>query len=182
MSSLELALAFVLLTSPADAPVCEYSYSLSVTAKNLAIDLELLCTRERPHVFVRERDWKTDVHLIRCRHKELIDAPFVIDAQRFPPRTQINDLLSLNRMIHRRLDNERDMTWSYRRESYRQALNELDRIQTTLDFVRDAHCEYYFVTVRRRALVELRKNIGEEAYYAGRLPSPVPVEYLQEIR
>jgi hypothetical protein len=47
--------------------------------------------------------------------------------------------------------------------------------------VRDARCDYYYVTVRRLALKRLRELVGDEAYYAGNLPPCVPIWRLQEM-
>ena len=41
--------------------------------------------------------------------------------------------------------------------------------------MRDARCEYYYITVRRQALKRLRTMIGAEAYDAAELPPYVPL-------
>ena len=41
--------------------------------------------------------------------------------------------------------------------------------------VRDARSEYYYVTVRRQALVLLRHLAGNHAFYSGQLPPHVPI-------
>ena len=52
----------------------------------------------------------------------------------------------------------------------RTALQETDHLYQVWDNVRDARCEYYYVTVRRQALKKLREMIGENAYYQGQMP------------
>jgi hypothetical protein len=48
--------------------------------------------------------------------------------------------------------------------------------------VRDARCEYYYVTVRRQALKRLKDMLGEDDYYAAKLPPHVPIWRFEEIR
>ena len=50
------------------------------------------------------------------------------------------------------------------------------------DAVRDARCEFYYVTVRRQSLQKLRDLIGKEAYAAGELPDYVPTWRFLPIR
>ena len=50
------------------------------------------------------------------------------------------------------------------------------------DAVRDARCEFYYVTVRRQALKKLRDLVGEEAYLAGTLPPNVPTWRFNELK
>ena len=63
----------------------------------------------------------------------------------------------------------------------RTALQETDHLYYIWDTVRDARCEYYYVTVRRQALKRLRDLLGEEAYYTTKLPPFVPLWRFQSI-
>ncbi len=62
-----------------------------------------------------------------------------------------------------------------RGEWLRATIQETDRLYQVWDKVRDARCDYYYVTVRRTALKDLRALIGDQAYYAGDLPPCVPL-------
>ena len=64
----------------------------------------------------------------------------------------------------------------------RAALKETDWLYQIWDAVRDARCEYYYVTVRRQALKRLQTMLGSEAYSAADLPPYVPVWRFQEIK
>ena len=66
-------------------------------------------------------------------------------------------------------------------DELRIALNETDHLYQVWDSVRDARCNYYYVTVRRQALKTLREMIGTEAFYRGELPPHVPVWRFPEI-
>ena len=57
----------------------------------------------------------------------------------------------------------------------REMLQEVDRLYNIWDTVRDARCDYYYVTVRRQALKKLRETVGDDAYYSGALPPHVPI-------
>ena len=63
----------------------------------------------------------------------------------------------------------------------RAILQETDQLYQIWDTVRDARCEYYYVTVRRQALKRLREALGDEAYFSGRLPPHVPLWRFQQI-
>ena len=62
----------------------------------------------------------------------------------------------------------------------RVALQETDRLYQVWDKVRDARCPYYYVTVRRQALKQLRELVGEDSYYSGNLPPCVPLWHFRE--
>ena len=52
----------------------------------------------------------------------------------------------------------------------RAALKETDWLYQVWDAVRDARCEYYYVTVRRQSLKRLQTMLGADAYSAADLP------------
>ena len=52
---------------------------------------------------------------------------------------------------------------------------EADQLYRVWDAVRDARCDFYYVTARRQALHKLRNAIGDDAYACGALPPNIPV-------
>jgi hypothetical protein len=60
-------------------------------------------------------------------------------------------------------------------------MQEADRLYQVWDTVRDARCDYYYVTVRRQALKRLRDMLGSDAYYSGVLPPHVPLWRFQRV-
>ncbi len=52
---------------------------------------------------------------------------------------------------------------------------ETDRLYKVWDAVRDARCEFYYVSVRRQALMRLKDMLGEDDYRSTNLPPNVPV-------
>jgi hypothetical protein len=111
---------------------------------------------------------------LRRRYQELSDAPPLCDCIRFPDCSLVNKLLSFNRSYHQHLVSRQALDPTGRWELH-EALQEADRLYQIWDTVRDARCDYYYVTVRRQALKSLREAIGPQAYYAGCLPPHVPV-------
>lgn len=157
---------------PADA------YDAFVTVRpvlqTLALDWELLDPRETRYVMNRPEDFTGDLKLLRRRYGELREAPPSYDCMRFPDRNLINELLKFNREYRQHLEARQaseSMYWWELRES----MIECDRIYQVWDLVREANCDYYYVTVRRQALKKLQESLGDQAYYSGVLPPHVPV-------
>jgi len=146
----------------------------------LATEWEILDSREIRYVLARPEDFASDLQLLRRRQRDLAGAPLVGDADRFPERSTVNDLLAFNRTYRQHLD-QGAATASSRYAEVRSALQETDHLYYIWDTVRDARCEYYYVTVRRQALKRLRDLVGDEAYAATRMPPHVPIWRFQEI-
>jgi len=178
MSGTELWLAATLLSAPAGAPLPEITAeewpALQAAVHSLAVEWEILDPRELKYVLAKREDAEGDLNLLRRRHEELKDAPRLNDSARFPERAAVNDMLAFNRAFRRHLDG-RQVLEVDRAACYREALQETDRLYCIWDAVRDARCEFYYVTVRRQALKKLRGLVGPEVYYAGNLPPYVPL-------
>lgn len=183
MLPLDYLLAVVLLTAPPGptdtAEVPGLFPALRLPLRALAVDLEILDPREVRYILARPEDFAADLKLLRHRYQELGTAPAVDDALRFPERTTVNELLAFNRNYRRRLDLRQPLELVHGWE-LRIALQETDRLYQIWDRVRDARCPYYYVTVRRQALKQLRELVGEEAYYSGDLPPCVPLWLFRE--
>jgi hypothetical protein len=172
-------LAFSLLTAPPDiqlpsAGATASCPALKATLQQLAVDCEILDPREVRYVLNRPEEFNTDLALLRRRQQELADAPPLADGDRFPDRATINELLSFNRAYRQPIDVRQSMEpanwWALQK-----TLQETDSLYQLWDTVRDARCEYYYVSVRRQALKKLRQEVGGEAYYNGQLPPHVPL-------
>jgi len=182
MFPLDYLLAVALLTAPVDGSEAtpDVYASLSPTIQAVAIQWEILDPREVRYVLTRSEDFASDLKLLRRRYQELASAPPVSDCQRFPDRATISDLLTFNRAYRQHLDSRLSVEL-VRWWDLREAVQEADRLYQVWDTVRDARCDYYYVTVRRQALKRLRDTIGPEAYYGGRLPPHVPLWRFQRI-
>jgi hypothetical protein len=183
MFTLDYLFAAVLLTAPADRDVAlspELFATVGPAAQQLALKWEILDPREVRYVLARPEDFAADLKLLQRRYHELANAPPVADCLRFPDRATVSDLLAFNRAYRQQMDARQAIELVHWWE-YREAVQEADKLYQVWDNVRDARCDYYYVTVRRHALQKLREAIGPEAYYAGRLPPHVPVWRFQRI-
>lgn len=182
------ALALALLTSaPVDKPAELQKESAEINTaamravmQQIAIQFEILDKREVKYVLSRPEDFATDLNLLRKRYVELRDAPPLCDAMRFPDRSLVNELLTFNRNYRSHMD-ARSHIDLLNAEFIHDAISETDQLYQIWDLVRDCRCDYYYVTVRRQALMKLRDKVGYAAYYSGCLPPHVPVWRFQRV-
>lgn len=69
-----------------------------------------------------------------------------------------------------------------RADIFTAVIQETDTLYRAWDKIRDARCDFYYVSVRRRGLLDLRTMIGEKAYNENRLPEYVPIWRFNERR
>ena len=177
MLALDSVLAAALLTTtvvPEPAKLQALYPSIRAPLQALALRWEILDPRELKYVLARPEDFPSDLSLLRRRYHDLAHAPAVADCARFPERSVVNDLLSFNRAYRQSVDVRQPVELLHWGE-LRLAIQETDRLYQIWDTVRDARCDYYYVTVRRQALKRLRELIGDEAYYNATLPPCVPL-------
>ena len=176
MFACEIILAAAILTAPKDLPLppnqAVWVEALRPALLTLAVDAEILDPRER--AFLLTQDPAGDLAVLQSRNDDLARAPRLGDCHRFPERKLINDFLALNRSYKNDL-NARLAIDLVHAEVLRTAIVEPDQLYQVWDSIRDARCDYYYVTVRRQALSLLRDLIGGEAFYNGVMPPNVPV-------
>lgn len=179
MLTCELILAAALLTAPLETTIpAEMAGAIAAVRPALlaaAIDAEILDPREKN--FMLAQDLVGDLALLQQRYHDMIDLPRIDECQRFPDRKLVNELLALNRAYRAHLV-ERLAIDLVHAGDIRDAICETDQLYQVWDAVRDAHCEHYYVTIRRQALGLLRTLVGAENFYRGRLPPPIPVWHL----
>lgn len=177
MSATDLILAATLLTAPVgtpeQAPPEDRWVAVRDAVHKTAVAWEIMDPRETRYVMANRDDFETDLNLLRKRHAELADAPKLTDCQRLPDRRTVNELIKFNRAYRKHLE-ERQVWEADRTDILGVAISETDRLYRQWDAVRDAQCDFYYVTVRRAALVKLREAIGTDAFASGRMPSYVP--------
>jgi len=159
----------------------ELFHLVNFAAQQIALEWEIIDPREVRWVLTRSEDFHSDLRMLRNRNRDLWDAPSAADALRFPDRASINELLSFNRGYRQHVDVAM-AGFPHRYWEFKAVLQETDHLYKVWDLVRDARCEYYYITVQRRALKDLRELIGMEAYYRGNLPPHVPLWRFQQIR
>lgn len=174
----EMALAESLLAAPAgvveEFPADESRRSrLGEAVRRIAVRDELLDPRECSYFLVTPEAFQADLDILRVRRASLAGAPLVGDANRLPNRDAVNNLATFNRAFRRHLENR--LVWEAERSDlFGSVLEETDRLYRVWDAVRDARCEFYYVTVRRDALARLVRLIGADAYERMELPPHVP--------
>lgn len=154
---------------------------LGETVQYIAVKWEILDEREARYVLVEEKSFHTDLNLLRTRYVELADAPCCNDCMRFPPRIIINEYVSFNRAYRQHIEIIQSLSPGKQAE-YREICRQVDLLYSVWESVRDAQGEYYYITVRRQALLRLKKLLGDEDYYNGRLPPHVPTWSFEEIK
>lgn len=156
----------------------QYRY-LKYDLRFVAISLEILDKQEEAFYFHKEEDFVSDLYLLKRRHSELLNAPYIEDRHLFPSRDEINYLLPINRGYY---DFVKSLKETYPSHWYEidQVLHEVDEIYRVYDLVRDIQCPYYYITTRRKSLLTLREKLGPD-YYLGILPDILPVHRLVRI-
>jgi len=182
-SAFSYLVAVTLLTAPADTPEpapdpADWT-ALQEALIAVSIDWEILDRRETRYVFARIEDFEDNVNLIRRRYVELSNAPKLDDCRRFPDHRTVNELLGFNRAYRRYLDARQPMDQD-RSAQLGEVLKETDSLYHIWDAVRDARCDYYYVTVRRQALKRLKELLGDDEYRTGTLPPYVPLWRFEE--
>lgn len=177
MSPSDLFLASVLLAAPMgtpeQVPPPERWASVQAALHQAAIELEILDRRETGYVLAKPEDYQDDLDFLRKRRAALADAPLLAESERLPDRRTIGEYIRFNRAFRKTLDTR--LIWEAdRADLIGEAIRETDRLYSTWDAIRDARCDFQYVTVRRLALKKLRDHIGEKAYEEGEMPPYVP--------
>ena len=173
MFTCECLMAALLLTAPQDAPQDRaWTELLRPSILALAMEAEVLDPREKG--FVMGQDPLGDLAMLQSRYAEFAKTPLLCEATRFPERKLVNEFLALNRAYRNQLTQRLGIDLVHC-EEIRMAVQDTDQLYQIWDAVRDARCDYYYVTVRRQSLGLLRDLIGAEAFYSGHMPPQVPV-------
>ena len=177
MAASDLILAAALLTAPVGTPEQtppeDRWTAMRDAVHQTAVAWEIMDSRETRYVMATRDDFEPDLNLLRKRYAELADAPKLSDCHRLPDRRTVNELIKFNRAFRKHLE-ERQVWESDRADVLHEAMQETDRLYRQWDAIRDAQCDFYYVTVRRAALKKLREALGADAFNAGRMPPYVP--------
>ena len=184
MTLLELILAVALLSAPPDTldlpDTLVVHSAVAPAVRAVAMDWELLDPRETDYL-KNAKDFGSDLKLLQGRFEEYHGAPRVAEVNRFPARDLVGDMLACNRSYRDGINSRLDIDMVHADE-LRTIIAETDLLYRIYDALRDARCEYFYVTYRRQALAQLRDLIGIEAFYGGQLPPHVPLWRIPEAR
>ena len=151
----DLMLAIILLTAPVGTPENKPPFdrypAVCQAICDRAVHLEIMDRRETSYFFANGTDWQADLDLLRKRLADLQDAPTIAEIEGFFPNRRISsDLCKFNREFRSYLE-DRVLWENDRADLLWQAIEETDALFSTWDKIRDASCEYYYVTARRLA-------------------------------
>lgn len=166
MNASDLFLAVTLLTAPVNTPEptpCEDRWpAVRDAIHKTAVDWEIMDPRETRYLMACRDDFDADLNLLRKRYIELKDAPRLSDCKLLPDRKTVNDLITFNRAFRKHL--EEKLVWEQdRADVYNEAIRETDVCYRQWDAMRDAQCDFYYVTVRRAALLKAKELWGKDA-------------------
>jgi hypothetical protein len=180
-----LLLAITLLTRPAPltgvADPAGLHKALAPSLRQIAMHWQILDHRELEDILKDSKHFAEDLDLLQKRLEEMNGAPAVLEGERLPDREVVSNYLTLNRSYHQELTDRLTLDRVHS-EEIQAALQETDQLYHIWDTVRDARCKYYYVTVRRQALRDLRDLVGNTAFYSGELPPPLPVWRIPRVR
>jgi hypothetical protein len=170
-----LIAAFALIISPDGSAVPAHDPLLCESVRAVAIKLELLDPREVRYITNNPSDFESDVNLLRRRYGTMGDAPYLCESTRLPDRQFVSEYtIPAIRKYKNYIETEQFFDYPWRSQYYQTILDETETLYQIWDTVRDAKCEYYYVTVRRQALKRLRDLLGPKDYYAGQMPPTLP--------
>ncbi len=178
MFTYECVVAAALMTAPAEAfpqtHLQPWFDMLRVPLIRLGLQAEILDGREVAYFLAQHEGFAGDLKMLQARYHEFLHAPLLEERRRFPDRGLVNDFLAFNRAYRSDLC-ARLVLDPVHAEDLRNAIQETDQLYHVWDAIRDTRCDYYYVTVRRQALLLLKQLVGNESFYSGQLPPHVPV-------
>lgn len=177
MSASDLILAATLLSAPVgvpeEAPCSERWPAVQAALHRTAVEWEILDPRETRYVLAQPEEFQTDLDFLRQRRADFADVPRLADANRLPNRRLMDDYIQFNRAFRKHLDVR--LLWEAdRADIIGETVRETDRLYRLWDAMREAKCDFHYVTYRRQALKKLKDGLGESVYASGELPPYVP--------
>jgi hypothetical protein len=177
MFPLNLALAVCMITADPDHVDDKTVLPCFLSSlQSVAINLELLDEKAAYNWLRDEQSLVYDLYNIQGRYKNLRDAPSLADACRFPQYSICQENIEFNVGYSDWLNERAEIDKSY---WICEAQIETRNLLSIWTAVRDIQYSGSYINVRRAALQDLRELIGPHMYYAGCLPSSVPVWRLQ---
>jgi hypothetical protein len=171
-----LLLIFAFISTPPDAAIPHPWPVLPLEVQQAAVQLELVDMRECQNYLDHpdQHDHWLSVFRTRWALYRDTNTPPSRDAFRFPTIAQVEDAMEFNRRYRKLLD-FRGPLESHRQFLYFRANAEAEALYQIWDTMHDARDTRYYITTNRQALRTLRELLGDEGYYAGEWPPPVPV-------
>lgn len=112
--------------------------------------------------------------ILRERYEDLHNVPLAVDSYRFPPYSEVNELLLFNNEYTLHLKTQQIININ-RRDEYDVLIKESMRLESIWRAVSESRQEWQSNWQRRYNLKFVLDAIGPADYYAGKLPPHVPV-------
>lgn len=105
--------------------------------------------------------------------------PPLADAARFPTFLECQDNLAFNRAYVCYLEGR--LAWEADQEAGAESISEAKQLRAVWQVLWHVQHPHHADCCRHESLRELKQLLGDEAYYAGRMPPHVPLWRFQEI-
>lgn len=125
-------------------------------------------------------NFNLELRYVRQYWRELQDMPEMAATQMLPSPDVANQMCAFNRQFQSYLELQQAM-YLHRGDSLEEILCETKQLHETWSSARIARCESESWPNRRRALNRIRCYLGNEDFYSGRLPYPVPIQHFRDI-
>jgi hypothetical protein len=185
MPLFDWALAVFLLTSPPDVAAARQWAPLVAAVRPALLHAgraaEIVDHREQDHVANPSEGLAGELNELQTRFHALGCAPRLAECMRFPPKRRVDDWVATNRTYRAALE-ARLAVDPIHAEALRRAIAETDELYRVWSLLRVAQSECYYIHVRRRALLELREELGIAAFCRAQLPPHLPVWHFPEWR
>lgn len=176
---LETVAAMALIMAPVDDLYdCQPDQSMEiffVPTVRLASELEILDAGECRYIFYVSGSYS----FIRARYRKYDSMPMSKDRSRFPPGRYVENGKNLNWNYLLFLEAKQSLEL-FRQEQLNPVITETKRLYQVWGTLTYDHGDICATSMREK-LNDLRRLIGDKAYYEGRLPLPVPIWSFQPL-
>ena len=175
----EILFVYALICDPTTTIPTDVDEEFLELTRKVAEKLEIYDRKEEYYTLFRLTfQFKMDIETIRERYQIIKDAPFISDSYRFPNYNSITFYLTFNRDYYKEIAKTLTFPWENWKEV---TLEETLRLYDIWFQIRECVNERRTIFFRRKALKETKELLGENNYYHGIFPPPVPIWRFKEL-
>jgi hypothetical protein len=178
--TLVLAASLIFGDPQVPPPACSDSPFVRLAVIGWADREELIDARDQTWRF-KDWHWADDVTELRTVNLDLLDAPAVCDRQRFPSLETAREAYAFNNEYRNFLLHQQTLHGDRCFQHYKALISEAGELSDIWWTIVCMQQDYYEPPQRRKLLLSLRKKLGDERYYRGQVPPPVPLDRFCEI-
>lgn len=171
------------ISRDANAPLLPWLPIMENTIHALVLDEELIDARERSFFGFGDPDTALDYFgILVSRSYDRLGHPKIAETNQFPlPLNVINDYIKLNERYVERLRLHLALC-PVHREAIQQVIDENAQYHRLWTMLAAAKYTGYYIDYRRTNLHTLRGLLGNEDFYAGRMPPPYTYWLFQKMK